>query len=143
MHPSESVTNVPLNEHQTAATQTIGASLPLPDRPTSALEQPSTPLHLSIEALDAETVAIVPTPAEETQAEETQAVDTQAADTHAWLSYFQQCSRLLIATIKPKSMTLQYANAHFRRLLGLPAAGAPGELEQILQQLMDAADNGA
>jgi hypothetical protein len=64
MHPSESVTNVPLNEHQTAATQTIGASLPLPDRPTSALEQPPTPLHLSVETLGAETVAIVPTLAE-------------------------------------------------------------------------------
>ncbi|HEY9896166.1 MAG TPA: GAF domain-containing protein [Candidatus Sericytochromatia bacterium] len=138
MHPSESVTNVPLNEHQTAATQTIGASLPLPDRPTSALEQPPTPLHLSVETLGAETVAIVPTLAADTQAGE-----TQATDTPAWLSYFQQCSRLLIATIEPKSMTLQYANAYFRRLLGLPETGAAGELGHILQQLMGVADNGA
>ncbi|XHX77865.1 MAG: GAF domain-containing protein [Stenomitos frigidus ULC029] len=137
MHPSESVTNMPLNEHQTAATQTIGAALPLPDRPMIALEQPSALLQSGIEALGTEALgtemaAIVPTLPE-----------TPTEDTHTWLSYFQQCSRLLIATIEPNSMTLQYANAYFRRLLGLPATDTQGGLEHILQQLMAAADSGA
>lgn len=115
MHSSESVTNV-LLEHE-AVTQDIGTPIALPDRPAIAPEQP----------LESQSSAIAPT----------------SAEPHAWLSYFQQCSRLLIATIDPTTMTLQYANAYFCQLLGLTATRAQGELGQVLQHLLDATDNGA
>lgn len=118
MHSSESVTNMSLNEHE-AVTQSVSTLIQSPDRPTVEPEPPPTTLTVQPE------IASAP------------------AETHAWLNYFQQCSRLLIATIDPTTMTLQYANDYFCQLLGLTATGAQGELGQVLQHLLSEADNGA
>jgi hypothetical protein len=64
-------------------------------------------------------------------------------DPTAWWRYFQRSSRLLMAMIEPMTLTLQYANDFFCRMVGVTATGTQGDLDRLLQQRLSEADNTA
>lgn len=74
-------------------------------------------------------------------------VASEVIDTK-WLSYFQRCSRLLVAVLEPGTLTLRYANDYFRQFTGVtidPIGAAPGTPRQgnALLNLLSSADNAA
>ncbi|UBF27296.1 GAF domain-containing protein [Kovacikia minuta CCNUW1] len=65
-----------------------------------------------------------------------------------WLSYFQRCSKLLVAVIEPMTLTLRYANDYFCQLTGIVMDGSAsqdevGNLGKALQQLLSESDHAA
>ncbi|XGV94544.1 MAG: GAF domain-containing protein [Leptolyngbya sp. BL-A-14] len=119
MHISEPST-MPLSEHDEAVTQAHDPARHSPDRATIKLE----PQHLP----NAPTIEVSA---------------PQPLTLSAWWSYFQQCSRLLIAVIEPRTLTLQHANDYFCQMVGVSSVGSEGNLGSVLQQRLSEADNSA
>ncbi len=124
MHTSESVSNMPLNEREAAITRINDPDRRALDRSTA--DQPHREPPIASDSVDAQPpVPLQPKPGDN------------------WLSYFQQCSRLLIAVIDPVTLTLKYASDYFCQLTGIAVTGSEGGLGYIFQELLTDADNSA
>ncbi|WP_219904450.1 GAF domain-containing protein [Stenomitos frigidus] len=116
MHISEPST-MPLSEHEEAVTRTNGPERQSPDRVALAMDNQQ---HIAAGPMGAQ----------------------NEPDPSAWWHYFQRSSQLLMAIIEPMTLTLQYANDFFCRMVGV-TTGTQGDLAQLLQQRLSEADNTA
>ena len=102
---------MPLSEHKEAMTQMAGSERESLDRGALKLD----------DRQEAGTIEVQGQP-----------------ETSAWWHSFQRSSRLLMAIIEPMTLTLQYANDYFYRMVAVSATGTQGNLDQLLQQLGEA-----
>jgi hypothetical protein len=128
MHTSESASNSLLSQHLTTTTQPDAPEKPVRHRPSISqrLRRLATQFPQSPEVQQLQQLV--------------QQVD--------WLSYFQRCSKLLVAVIEPTTLTLCYANDYFCQLTGIGLDGSTsengvGNLGNALHQLLSESDNAA